>query len=216
MSAHHPFDDETWAQLPDFFDQLPGPVRLHLWGDEDASQRERETAVLCHSLARRFDNITVAQFPQRVNYPYYPVIGVMGLDEGEAVDYGVRIIGWPRGYQLTSLVTAIQVVAFKGQTLEPVTRIKLSRLTADVGIEVLTTAEDKAGALMGKIAFGLAVANSHVRAYLIMADQFPDAVIRYSVNRTPHTVINSRVHIEGIVDEEVVMRHLAQAVKRET
>lgn len=225
FTTHHPFDEETWAQLPSFFDQLPQPVRLHLWGDETASQGERETAVLCRALADRFDKIEFAAFPRRVNYPYYPVIGVMGSREAESeaapatrpeaepVDYGVRLIGWPRGYQLTSLITAIQVVAFKGMTLEPVTRIRLHKLASEVGIEVLTTADDEAGALMGKIAFGLAVASPHVRAYLIMADQFPEAVIRYSVNRVPHTVINSRVHLEGVVGEEVVMRHLAQAVK---
>ena len=28
-----PFDADTWRQLPDFLDQLPEPVCLHLWGD---------------------------------------------------------------------------------------------------------------------------------------------------------------------------------------
>jgi hypothetical protein len=61
----------------------------------------------------------------------------------------------------------------------------------------------------------MAVAHPRVRAYLIMADAFPEAVIRYSVNYVPHTVINHRVHVEGVVNEEGLLKHVAAAVKRD-
>ena len=66
---------------------------------------------------------------------------------------------------------------------------------------------------MVKIAFGLATAHDQIKSYLIMADQFPEAAVRYSAYRLPHTVINGRVHIEGVVDETALIKHLAQAVK---
>ncbi|MFQ5420275.1 MAG: hypothetical protein ACE5EY_07925 [Anaerolineae bacterium] len=210
MTTNHPFDAETWAQLPEFLGHLPEPVHLHVWGDEQGGEAERETAVLCHTLAERFENIHFRQFPQRVNYPYYPVIGVMGADEQ---DVGVRLIGWPKGYQLTSLITAVQVVSFQGQTLEPLTRIKLRQLQQDVNIEVLTAADNEAGSLVAKIAFGLAVNHHRLRAFLIMADQFPQAAMRYSAAYLPHTVVNGRVHVEGVVDEETLLQHVATAVK---
>ncbi len=214
MTTNHPFDAETWEQLPDFLGHLPEPVHLHMWGGENESEAERETAVLCRALADKFETIHFRLFPRRVNYPYYPVIGVQGERDGETHDFGARLIGWPKGYQLTSLITAVQVVSFRGQTLEPMTRIKLRQLQQDVNIEVLTAADDKAGSLMAKIAFGLAVNHAQVRAFLIMSDQFPAAAMRYSAAYLPHTIINGRVHIEGVVDEAAVLERVATAVSK--
>jgi alkyl hydroperoxide reductase subunit AhpF len=214
MSQEQPlFDEETWQQLPGFFEKLPETVHIHVWGDEKMSQAEKETARLGRALADRFQVIRFRMFPRRVNYAYYPVLGFMGESEGETVDYGVRIIGWPAGYQMTSLITAVQAVSFRGSTVEPATRIRLHQLSTDVNIEVMTSAENEGGSLMAKIVFGLAVASPYVRGYLIMADMFPEASIRYSAKLLPHTVINRHVHIEGVVDEAEVMKHLASAVK---
>ena len=207
------FDEETWAQMPSFLGNLPASVHLHMWGDEAQSEEERETAVLLQALADHFDNISLKLLPRRVNYPYYPVIGIWGEQEGEPFDYGVRLIGWPTGYQLTSLITGIQVVAFRGQTLEPKTRVQLKGLSTAVNLEILTAADNESGAVLAKIGFGLAVASEHIKAFLIMADQFPEASLRYSANYLPHMVINGRVHLEGMADEEVVMTHIAKAVR---
>ncbi len=211
---HYPFDEETWQTLPDYFDRLPEPVHIHMWGIEGASQGEGETAVLGRTLADHFNKISFKLFPRRKNYNFWPVLGIMGDKAGKPVDYGVRIIGWPKGYQITSLIAAIQVVSFQAQTLEPLTRIQLQRLPQEIAIELISSADNEGGALMAKIAFGLAVANEKVKSYLIMADEFPDALVRYSVNQLPHTVVNGRVHIEGVIDERMMMKQIAQAIKR--
>jgi alkyl hydroperoxide reductase subunit AhpF len=216
MSHKEPFDAATWDQLPAFLEKLPEPVHMVVWGDATASQGEKDAVLLCQTLANRFTALHFSLRPRRENYPFYPVIGFMGQAEGEEVDFGLRIIGLPAGYQITSLITAVQAVSFRGMTLEPATRIKLSRLPAEVRIEIITSAEDEGGPVVAKTAFGLAVAHPRVRAYLIMADAFPEAVIRYSVNYVPHTVINNRVHVEGVVNEEALLKHVAAAVKRET
>ena len=205
------FDEETWATLPDLIERLPEAVHVKMWGDEAASEAERQTAVLLRTLAEKFDNITLELLPRRANYPFYPVIGLMTADHQ---DPGLRIIGQPAGIQLTTLIAAIQAVAFRGQTLEPVTRIKLSKLTSDVTIEVLTDIEDELGTISAKHAFGLAVASSHIRTYVIMTDQFPEALTRYSVNYLPHVVVNGRVHIEGMIEEDELLRQVALAVKQ--
>jgi alkyl hydroperoxide reductase subunit AhpF len=205
------FDEETWATLPDLIERLPEAVQVKMWGDEAASEAERQTAVLLRTLAEKFDSITFEKLPRRANYSFYPVIGLMAADHQ---DLGLRIIGQPAGIQLTTLIAAIQAVAFGGQTLEPVTRIKLSKLTSDVTIEVLTDIEDELGTIAAKHAFGLAVASSHIRTYVIMTDQFPEALTRYSVNYLPHVVVNGRVHIEGMIEENELLRQVALAVNR--
>jgi hypothetical protein len=211
-----PFDEETWRQLPDFLGNLPEPVCLHVWGDPTASPVEREAARLAATLAGRFpDKLAYRLLSRGASYPYYPIIGVMAGSAEAAADSGLRIVGLPIGFQMTSLIAAIQAVAFRGQTLEPVTRIKLHRLNEaareTISIEVLTSAEDEAGVVVAKAVFGAAAAAERVRALLIVTDFFPGAVRRYSATRLPHTVINQRVHYQGVLDEEELIRQIALA-----
>ena len=205
----NPFDAETWELLPDYFAELPNPVQIHIWGDPDSGQGEQEALRLVQTLAGRFKQIDAAIFPRRANYPYYPVIGIFGHDGKEAVDYGVRLIGLPSGYQMTSLIAAIQAVSFQGSSLEAKTRILLQALDQDVRLELLTAANDEAGAAMAKTAFGLAVASPYIRTFLIMADVFPMVSVRYSAAYLPHMVINGRSHIDGFIEEEELLKKIA-------
>jgi alkyl hydroperoxide reductase subunit AhpF len=141
----------------------------------------------------------------------------MGGAEGEeSVDYGVRLIGLPAGYQMTSLIAAIQIVSFQAQTLEPLTRIKLRQLEQqfdkELVIELLTTSDDEGGPLVAKHAFGFAVASPRIRALLIMADAFPEAAVRYSARDVPHTIINGRFHISGVVDEAGLLAEIQRSL----
>ena len=213
QSMKHPFDSKTWAILPQYLGNLPNHVLLRVWGDPQASTGEREAARLAKGLADGFEHIEMSLLPQRVNYPYYPVLGIFGIDGEETTDYGVRIIGLPAGLQMTSLIAAIQAVSFKGVTLEAKTRIQLSKLQTDVRLELLTSAADELGTIMSKTIFGLAVASPHVRSYLIMADVFHEAMWRYSVRHLPHLVVNGRVHADGKLSEEMILKQIAIAVR---
>lgn len=213
-----PFDEETWKQLPDYLGNLPEPVCLHIWGDETASAAEREADHLGRILAERFpQQLSYRLLPRRVNYPYYPVFGIMAGTAESSTDLGLRIIGLPIGFQMTSLIAAIQAVAFRGQTLEPLSRLKLHRLIAsspeDVAIEILTSAEDEAGAIVAKAAFGAAASTDRIKAFMIVTDFFPEAAQRYSAAYLPHTVINKRIHFNGVLEEEGLIRQISLAVR---
>ncbi len=207
------FDKTTWDQLPDFLDQLPEPVQLNIWCDPEASPAEAEGVKLAQTLNEQFQNIDFIQLPRRINFHYYPVFGVMGVGEEEAIDFGVRIIGLPTGYQMTSLIAGIQCVSFRGMTSEARSRITLQKLKQDVSVEVISSAEDEGGAIMAQTAFNMAVASPKLRSYLIMGDQFSDALLRYSVSYLPHTVIDGRVHIDGVVDEKELLEQIAKAIE---
>ncbi len=209
----HPFDDETWAQLPALFENLPEPVHLIMWGDPAESADETQTAVLLQSLCDRFQQLTCQVLPRRVNYHFYPVLGVMGGTAEEWHDLGLRLIGQPNGYAMTSFVTAVQAVSFKGMTLEAMTRIRLKQLDQAITVELFSAADNEAGALMAQPLFSMAVVHDQIRTYFIMADQFPTAIDRYSINYLPHMVLNGRVHLEGVVDEAGILKQIAAAVK---
>ena len=213
--APHQFDAETWAQLPDFFGNLPEHIRLHVWADGRATPAEGEAIRLARLLDERFETIDHRVLPRRISYSRYPVIGILRMEDDVAVDHGLRIIGLPAGYQLTSLIAAIQSLAFRGATSEAATRIHLSRLSSPVDIEILTSAEDEHGPLTAQAAFNMAVFSPQIRTFLVMTDSFPEALIRYSVSDLPHVVINGRVHIEGAVDEQSLLEHVAAAVRSE-
>ena len=209
----NPFDAETWDLLPTYFGNLPHPVQIHLWGDPESGEGERDAWRLVQALAGGFEQIDARLFPRRANYPYYPVLGILGYEEDEAIDYGVRLIGLPSGYQMTSLIAAVQAVSFQGSSVEAKTRIRLQKLDQDVRLELLTAADDEAGAVMAKTAFGLAVASPYIRTFLIMADVFPVVSVRYSAAYLPHMVINGRSHIDGVIEEEILLKKIAAALR---
>lgn len=196
-----------------FLQELPNPVRIHYWGLKDASPEEGEALHLCRALAARFDQIQLRTFSRKASYRYYPVLGVMGVENGQKVDYGVRIIGLPNGYQLTSLIAAIQSVSFRGVTLEPLTRIRLQKLETDITLELITADYDDQGSVVAKHIFGLAVAHPRIRAFLIMSNMFPEAAYQNSVYTLPHLVINGRVHLSGVSDEATILKHIALAAR---
>lgn len=212
------FDTDTQAELTPILAHLPQPVSFVVWGDAGMSRDDAAAISLCQALADEFALITMYTRPRRINYPYYPVIGIMDgrpTDEEAWTDVGVRMIGLPEGYQLTSLLAAVQSVAFRGMNLEATTRIQLSRLQQPVQIEVFSDAKNEIGPVMAQMAFGLAAASPQVRSYFIMADQFPEALVRYSISHVPHTIVNGRIHIEGIINEDIMLAHIAKAVKTE-
>ncbi len=211
---NYPFDAETWDLLPGYLENLPHKVQINIWGDPAESRTEKEAQTLATTLAKHFNQIEAAFFPRRVNYDYYPVIGIFDLAGNTPTDKGIRLIGLPAGYQMTSLITAIQATSFQGTTLEAATRIPLQKLKQEVQLEILTSAEDEAGALMAKSAFGLAVASPKIRSYLIMTDAFPIANVRYSVKELPHLVINGRNHVQGVLEEEGLLKQIAATVKQ--
>ena len=214
MSDETFFHGETWQQLIPFLEQLPEAVKLVVWGDPDGGRFEQEALQLGRALAERFDILHFEQRPRQPTYPYYPIFGVMGVG-AEEIDYRVRLIGLPAGYQINSLVGAIQAVSFRASNLEPRTRIQLSRLpaAAQIDLELFTAAEDESGPLVASLAAGLAVASPKVRTFIVMVDVFPQALVRYSIRQLPHTVINGRVHIAGVVDEPTMLQHIARSLQ---
>jgi alkyl hydroperoxide reductase subunit AhpF len=207
------FDKKSWDALPDFLGQLPQPIRIHIWGDADASSGEAETVELIRALSDRFEAISYRLLPQRIHYSYYPVIGILQYHEEESIDYGLRIIGQPKGVQMTSLIAAIQSVSFQGMTSEATTRIRLKHLSENVILELMTSADDEAGTIMAHRIFNMAVSSPSIRSFLVMVDEFPEAAVRYSARTVPHLVINRRTHIEGLVDEAVILDHIARSLE---
>ncbi len=198
-------------QLAPYLSHLQAPVRLVVWGDREMSAEELEAMRLAESLAERFPGIQHDFRPRRANYAYYPVLGVMRVAGEEEIDYRVRFIGHPAGVMINGLIGAIQAVSFNAANLEASTRIQLKKLSQPLALELLTVADNEAGAILSTLISAMAVASPQIDAYTVMADQFPAAALRYSAKSLPHTVISRRYHIAGLYDEETLLSHISRA-----
>lgn len=201
------------VKLAPFLEKLPEPVVLYVWGDETATLWEAETYKLGRALAHEFPQVTLELRPRAPFSHHHPVLGAFQLDGGELKDHGIRIIGSPVGYQIMTVVAAIQAIAFRGSQLEGKARINAHRIPQEVHIQMYTTADDELGPAMSATLCNMAVISPYVQVEIIMADIFPDISMRFDPTGYPYTVINRKVHIRGLLDEDRVMEQIAAALK---
>lgn len=216
-TIHHfqgPFTEESWDILAGYLEHLPKRVRIVVWGSEKNSCTEENAVDLGYALAERFPKtIEFKHRPRKPNYDFYPVIGVMGVDEhNKDIDYGIRFVGVPAWFHINTLVGAIQAVAFHGSTLSVKSRIQLSRLPAgeEINIQMFTIPEDEGGVVMGTLVANVAVLCPHIKVWIGMINDFPQLATRFSIENLPHTVLNRYYHLQGVYDEEQMVQHLAK------
>jgi hypothetical protein len=213
-----PFTEDSWGILATYLEQLPEQVRVVVWGSEQNSCTEESAVDLGKALAAKFPKaIEFKHRPRKPDYDFYPVLGVMGIDErGKDIDYGVRFVGLPGWYQINTLIGAIQAVAFHGSTISVKTRIQLSRIPSEeeISLQVFTSPEDEGGVLMGTLAANLAVLCPNVKCWIGMVNDFPQLSVRFSIHNLPHTIINRNYHLQGVYDEEQMLKHLAKVLQK--
>ncbi len=208
--------DEKWAVIDQYLSNLPRRVRLVVWASEMNSCTEGNAVDLVRALADRYDILEFRNRPRKPNYSYYPVLGVMGVDDhGREIDYGIRFLGLPAWYHINSLIGAIQAVSFRASTTEAKTRIILSRLPAEpeIHLQLFTTPEDESGVPMATLAANMAVATPQLRCWIIMLNDFPSMAHRHSIYDVPHTIINNHIHLQGYFAEDALLKQIVKAVR---
>ena len=200
-------------KLGPFLAKLPEPVVLYVWGDENATLWEEEAYKLGRALAYEFPQVKLELRPRAPFSTHHPILGVFQPEADELKDHGIRIIGSPVGYQIMTVVAALQAIAFRGSQLEGKARINTHRIPSEVTIQMFTTADDENGPAMSAILCNMAVISPHVQVEIVMADIFPDIAMRFDPTGFPHTVINRRVHIRGPLDEDRVVEQVAAALR---
>lgn len=207
--------EESWEQLDSYLQKLPNPINLVIWGDNHSCQPD-STASLLRALVGRYEILRFEQRRAQDNNPYHPVTGFFGFDEnGDAVDFGIRLLGHPAYVQINTLVAAIQATSFNGMTTEAVTRIHLRQLENSgkpVSIDLFTSPEDEGGVVMASLLCSLTVLSPNMTLRITMVNDFPNLISKYSVYGLPHTVINDRHHLQGVYDEDNFLKQLSRAL----
>ena len=195
---------------------LAGPVRLVMFTQEfecdycaETRQLVEEVAALSDQLAAEiYDFVVDKDRAEELGIDKIPAVAVIGAE-----DYGVRLYGIPSGYEFTSLLHAIRMVAAGKPELTEETLATLAEMTEPVHIQVFVTPTCPHCAGSVVLAHQLAVASPMVRADMVEVTEFPQLAIKYQVMGVPRTVMNETVHIEGAAPEPMVLEKLQEELE---
>jgi glutaredoxin-like protein len=115
-----------------------------------------------------------------------PAVAVIG---GKGEDYGIRFFGIPAGYEFSSLLESIAMVAKGDSGLAPATREKLKSLSSPLNLQVFVTPTCPYCPRAVLTAFRFAMESNRVKASMVEASEFPHLANKYHVSGVPHTVI---------------------------
>jgi glutaredoxin-like protein len=117
-------------------------------------------------------------------------------------DSNIRFLGLPAGYEFVALVQAVLLVGAGKSRLSAASQQRLAAVDRPVEIRVFSTPTCPHCPSAIVLAFEMAFANPHVKAYGIEVTEFPDLARRYAVTGVPKTVVDDRVEILGALPEQ--------------
>jgi glutaredoxin-like protein len=175
--------------------KLAGPVTLAIFTQEFECEYCRQTRELAEEVAglsggkirtEVYDQVRDKAQADRMGIDKIPAIAVLG-DKGG--DYGIRFFGIPSGYEFSSLLESLEMVAKGDSGLPPATRDKLRALASPVNLQVFVTPTCPYCPRAVLTAFRFAMESKKVSASMVEATEFPHLANKYQVSGVPHTVI---------------------------
>jgi alkyl hydroperoxide reductase subunit AhpF len=141
-------DREIIDQITKLFDsQLLNPIDLiHFISKDncitcDASRQllEEVSSISDKISLHPYDIHKESSLAQKYNIQYTPGLVVAGHEGDELLDYGIRLIGTPSGYEFSSLLQAIVMVSKRDSGLKTIIREQLSTVKEPVHLQVFVT-----------------------------------------------------------------------------
>jgi alkyl hydroperoxide reductase subunit AhpF len=141
-------NDEISARIKEFFDtQVINPVELNYFTNNDECETCEEAIQLFGELAELSDEISFGtydieehtQLAQQYNIQNTPALVICARDQNKTIDYGIRFLGIPSGYEFTFLLQAIGMVSKRDSGLKPGTRKELKALQVPLLLKVFVT-----------------------------------------------------------------------------
>ncbi len=125
-------------------------------------------------------------------------------------DLGIRYFGIPSGYEFSSLLEDIQLLASGDPGVSEETRKQIEKITQPLHLQVFVTPTCPYCPGSVIMAHKLAMINENITADMVEATEFPHLSMRYNVQGVPRTVIGEKHAIEGALPEpQFVQRVMA-------
>jgi glutaredoxin-like protein len=204
----------------EFEAELVNPVKVLMFTQTVECQFCKETRQIVEEVAGLSDKITAEIYnfvtdkamAEMYGIDKIPAIAILGVEDGEDKDYGIRFYGIPSGYEFTSIVEDIMDVSRGDSGLLPNTREAVAGIAEAVHFQVFVTPTCPYCPQAVRLAHKLAIESDLIRADMIESIEFPHLANKYSVYGVPRTVINESVHQEGAVPEPMMLAKLLEAV----
>ena len=210
--------DEDRKQLIDLFSELETPVKLVMFTQEMECQYCRETRQIAEELTELSDMLELEVYDfvadQEIVEAYQidKIPAIAMTRGGEAPkDYGIRFYGIPSGYEFSSLIENIMMIARGDSGLSDDTRAWVEKLEGPMHLQVFVTPTCPYCPRAVIMAHQLAFESEFVTADMVEATEFPHLSMKYQVQGVPRTVINETIHMEGAAPEPMLLAKLREA-----
>jgi glutaredoxin-like protein len=216
-------DDKVRGQVRKALADLQHRVRIVMFTQAEGGALEceycGETRQLVEELSAESEQITLevrdfqadAALAQKYGVDKIPALVLLG-DGDPPKDYGIRLYGVPAGYEFSTLIEDIRMVASGDPGLSPETRDAIARLAEPLHIQVFVTPTCPYCPRAVVLAHKLAMASDLITADMVEATEFPHLAIKYQVQGVPRTVVNGTIHVEGAVPESALVAELMAQV----
>jgi glutaredoxin-like protein len=203
-----------------FETELVNPVKMVMFTQTIECQFCAETRQIVEEIAALSDKIT----PEIYNFvtdkavaemygvDKIPAIAILRVEEGQDRDYGIRFYGIPSGYEFTSIIEDIMDVSKGESGLQPKSKEAVADITEPVHFQVFVTPTCPYCPQAVQLAHKFAIESDLIRADMVEAIEFPHLANKYAVYGVPRTVINDKVHQEGVAPEPLMLAKLLEAV----
>ena len=134
--------DKDRKMIQEWFEKLRDPVRLIVFTQEHEFEYCEQTRGIVEEIADLSDKVTAEVYDfvddedraQEYGIDKIPAIAILGSE-----DYGVRIYGFPGGYEFTALVEDILDISTGEHGLSEATLQQLAKLTTPIHLQVFVT-----------------------------------------------------------------------------
>ena len=211
-------DDSVRSQIADLFKGITGKAIIKLFTQPEMGKCQycREIEEIYGELAACTPAIelqTLVLLPDLTDAKELGIIEMAPATvilDGDHRDTGIRFYGVPAGYEFTTLVETLLMVARGGDTgLSPAAVSFARSLSTPIDLKVFVSLSCPYCPAAVHLAHQLAFASQgKIRSSMIESAEFPVLANRFQVRGVPRTVINDNDFIEGAAPEEMLLEKL--------
>jgi glutaredoxin-like protein len=214
-------NDDILAQVQDAFSHLKEPVEVVFFGSQEDCELCEDTLQLVKEVTDISDKLSLSiydidenrELADTYNLDKVPGLVLVGRDNGEVRDYGIRFAGIPSGHEFSSLIHDLVLVSGRDSGLSDQTRKFLSELTEPVLLQVFVTPTCPYCPSAVVTAHQMALESPLVQAEMVEATEFQELSMKHKVSGVPQTTINSgKGHAVGALPEGNLVAEIQRAL----
>ena len=210
---------EDAKTVRDILAQLPRKVKLVYFTQELECQYCNETLRLLEEIKELgngnieleiYNFLNDKELSEKYKIDKIPATIVMNNEK----DYGIRLYGIPSGYEFSTLLEDIQMVAKGEPEVTEETKINIAKISQPLRLQAFITPTCPYCPSAVLLAHKLAMLNENIVADMVEATEFPQLSMRYQVQAVPRTMIGELDAIEGALPESHFVQKIMEAYQR--